>query len=110
MLWALKVRIPMDIAVGSSALMVGLTAAGGFAGHMVAGHWDWKTSLILGVAVFIGGQIGARKALSIDKKKMKKLFGWFLLIIALLMVLKNMPSLSIGFQMLIIQLHGMGYT
>ena len=95
-LMVLLLGIPMDIAVGSSALMVGLTATGGFAGHLVAGHWDWKTSLILGVAVFIGGQIGARKALSIDKKKMKKLFGWFLLGIALLMVLKNSPSLSIS--------------
>lgn len=98
-LMVLLLGIPMDIAVGSSALMVGLTAAGGFAGHLVAGHWDWKTSLILGIAVFIGGQFGARKALAIDKKKMKKIFGWFLLIIALLMVLKNMPSLSIAFKL-----------
>ncbi len=86
----------MDIAVGSTVLIVGLTAAGGFAGHLVAGHWDWKTSLILGVAVFIGGQIGARKALSIDKKKMKKLFGWFLLMIAGLMAFKNLPLVSIS--------------
>jgi len=96
-LMVLLLGIPMDIAVGSSALMVGLTATGGFAGHLAAGHWDWKTSLILGIAVFIGGQIGARKALTIDKKKMKKLFGWFLLGIALLMALKNMPQLSISF-------------
>ena len=32
--------IPMEIAVGSSALMVGLTASGGFAGHLLRGHWD----------------------------------------------------------------------
>ncbi len=89
-LMVLLLGIPMDIAVGSSALMIGITAAGGFAGHLAAGHWDWKTSIILGIAVFIGGQIGARKALSIDKKKMKKLFGWFLLIIAGLMAFKNL--------------------
>ena len=95
-LMVLLLGIPMDIAVGSSALMVGLTAAGGFAGHLAVGHWDWKTSIILGIAVFIGGQIGARKALSIDKKKMKKLFGWFLLIIAGLMAFKNLPLVSIS--------------
>ncbi len=88
-LMVLLLGIPMDIAIASSALMVGLTAIGGFAGHLVAGHWDWKTSLMLGLAVFIGGQIGARKALAIDKKKMKKMFGWFLLIIASLMIIKN---------------------
>lgn len=80
--------IPMDIAVGSSAFMVGLTAAGGFTGHVVSGHWDWKTSLILAVAVFIGGQIGGHIAIGVDKKKLKKGFGWFLLAIAALMMIK----------------------
>lgn len=80
--------IPMDIAVGSSAFMVGITAAGGFAGHVASGHWDWKTSLILAAAVFIGGQIGARRALSLDNKKMKKVFGWFLMGLALMMIVR----------------------
>ena len=62
--------------------------AGGFAGHVALGHWDWRTSLVLGIAVFIGGQIGARKSIRIDKKKMKKGFGWLLMAIALLMVVK----------------------
>lgn len=85
-LMVLLLGIPMDIAVGSSAFMVGVTAAGGFAGHAAVGHWDWRTSLLLAIAVFIGAQIGARKAIGIDKKKMKKAFGWFLLAIATLMV------------------------
>ena len=89
-LMVLLLGIPMDIAVGSSAFMVGLTAAGGFAGHVASGHWDWKTSLILAGGVFIGGQIGARKSLGIDKKKMKKAFGWFLMGIAVIMVGKAM--------------------
>ncbi len=78
--------IPMDIAIGSSALMVGITAAGGFAGHLASGHWDWRTSLVLAVAVFAGGQIGSRISLGLDKKKLKKGFGWFLLLIASLMI------------------------
>jgi uncharacterized membrane protein YfcA len=80
--------IPMEIAVGSSALMVGLTAAGGFAGHVASGHWDWRTSLILAVVVFAGGQIGARMSIGVDRKKMKKGFGWFLFAVALVMCLK----------------------
>lgn len=91
-LMVLLLGIPMDIAVGSSAFMVGLTAAGGFAGHVAIGHWDWKTSCILAVAVFIGGQIGARRALGIDKKKMKKAFGWFLMGIAVVMVIRSLWS------------------
>jgi uncharacterized membrane protein YfcA len=80
--------IPMDIAVGSSALMVGITSIGGFAGHVTSGHWDWRVSLVLAVAVFIGGQIGSRISLGLDKKKLKKSFGWFLLVIAALMIIR----------------------
>lgn len=80
--------IPMDIAVGSSAFMVGLTASGGFAGHVINGHWDWKVSLMLAIAVFVGGQFGSRFTVKLDKAKLKKSFGYFLLVIAVTMVVK----------------------
>jgi len=91
-LMVLLLGIPMDVAVASSAFMVGLTALGGFGGHLASGHWDWKTSLVLAVAVFIGGQIGARKSIGIEKKKMKKIFGWFLMVIAVVMILRTQFS------------------
>ncbi len=84
--------IPMDIAVGSSAFMVGVTAAGGFAGHVVSGHWDWRASLILAVAVFAGGQIGSRLAVQLDEEKLKRVFGWFLLAIAAVMVARTLMA------------------
>jgi uncharacterized protein len=80
--------VPMDIAIGSSAFMIGLTAAGGFAGHVAGGHWDWRSSLVLGMVVFAGGQIGSRLSLGLDKKKLKRAFGWFLLVIAVVMAVK----------------------
>jgi len=80
--------VPMEIAVGSSAFMVGLTAVGGFAGHVASGHWDWRTSLVLAVVVFVGGQIGARKSIGIEKSKIKKGFAWLLVAIAAGMTVK----------------------
>jgi hypothetical protein len=77
--------VPMEIAIGSSALMIGLTAFGGFAGHVASGHWDWMTSLLLAVAVFVGGRIGARRSVTLDRRKVKTAFGWFLLAVAVLM-------------------------
>lgn len=82
----LLLGIPMDIAVGSSALMVGLTAAGGFAGHLVHGHWDWRLSILFAIAVFAGAQLGSRLAVHADKNKLKRAFGWFLLVIGAVMV------------------------
>ncbi len=87
-LMVLVLGVPMDIAVASSALMVGLTASGGFAGHLLHGCWDSKLSLVLAAAVFIGGQIGSRLTVRLDKRKLKVGFGWFLLVIAATMVFK----------------------
>lgn len=70
--------VPMNIAVGSSAFMVGLTATGGFAGHLAAGHVNWPVTLALVPGIFIAGQIGARRAVKVDKHRMKIYFGWFL--------------------------------
>lgn len=85
----LLLGIPMEIAIASSAFMVGLTALAGFSGHLFSGYWDWKTSLILAVAVFVGAQIGARVSIGIDKNKIKKGFGWFLLVVAILMLIRR---------------------
>ena len=81
--------VPMNIAVGSSAFMVGLTASGGFLGHLAAGHFDWKIALALIPGIFIGGQIGARASVKVDKTKMKRFFGFVLAALALFLVIRT---------------------
>lgn len=74
--------VPMKIAVGSSSLMIGITALTGLFGHALAGHFDPKLALTLGAAVLAGSQIGARLGVKIDKKRHKKYFGYLLIFIA----------------------------
>ncbi len=81
--------VPMNIAVGSSAFMVGLTASGGFLGHLKAGHVNWPVALLLAPGIFLAGQIGARVAVKVDKKRMKIYFGWFLFALAALLVVRT---------------------
>lgn len=95
-LMVLLLGIPMDIAIGSSALMIGITATSGFAGHAINGHWDWTLSLILAATVFVGAQIGARFSLKLNKKLLKKAFGWFLIAIAVLMIVRVTGVLPSG--------------
>lgn len=78
--------VPMEIAVASSSFMVGLTACGGFAGHWLVGHVDWETTLLLLPIVFIGGQLGARTSLKINERKLKRGFGFFLILMAVALV------------------------
>jgi uncharacterized membrane protein YfcA len=84
--------VPMNIAVGSSAFMVGLTASGGFLGHMAAGHFDWKMALALAPGIFIAAQIGARTSVRVDKTKMRRFFGFMLATLAVLLVIRTVLS------------------
>ena len=46
---ALLFRMPMDVVLGCSAVMVSLTALGGLFGHLAAaGSWDWGPNLAAG--------------------------------------------------------------
>jgi uncharacterized protein len=74
--------IPLPIAIGSSAFMVGLTAAAGLLGHISVGGLDWTSALLLTIPVFIGGQIGSRLSIHLNTQRLQKWFGIFVLLIA----------------------------
>ena len=80
--------VPMDIAVATSTVMVTLTAGSGVIGHAMHGNVDWHTGLTLALAAIIGGLIGSRISLKTDKTKLKRLFGFIILLIALKIIYK----------------------
>jgi len=74
--------VPMSIAVGSTAFMVGLTAAAGLVGHLSMGHFELHYAVVLALPVFIGGQIGSRISVRLDQERLKTWFGVFLFLVA----------------------------
>jgi len=80
--------VPMDIAVATSTVMVALTALSGVIGHAMHGNVDWHTGLTLALAAVIGCLIGSRISLKTDKNKLKRLFGFAVLLIALRIIYK----------------------
>ncbi len=85
--------IPLDIAIGSSAFMIGITATCGLAGHLVHGYMDWKQSLMLAAVVFAGGQIGSRISIRLDKRKLKRGFGYLLIGVAVVMFINALRQI-----------------
>jgi len=83
-LMVLLFGIPVPIAIGSSAFMVGLTATAGLLGHVSVGHFDWWSALVLSIPVFIGGQIGSRLSIHLNAQRLEKWFGVFIFLIAIL--------------------------
>lgn len=54
-----------------------------------AGQLNLKYAMIIAIAFFIGGYFGSKIALSISPEKMKKIFAFALIFIALNMLLKK---------------------
>ena len=83
----LFVGIPIQQAIGTSMLIIALKSLIGFTGDIGSGQEiDWSflalfTSISL-VGLFIGLYLGTK----IDSTKLKRAFGWFILVMALLIV------------------------
>jgi uncharacterized membrane protein YfcA len=78
--------VPMGIAVGSSSLMVGVTALTGFVGHLLRGHFDLKLTAVLAGAVLLGSQIGPRFAIKSNQNTLKKCFALLLVAISIWLI------------------------
>jgi uncharacterized membrane protein YfcA len=85
----LVVGLPMKEAIGTSLLIIALNSLIGFIGDI--GHFsiDWffmlKISLIAIGGIFIGGAIAKKMA----GEKLKKGFGWFVLIMGIYIIIKE---------------------
>ena len=83
--------VPMDIAVGTSSGMVFLTAIFGLAGHlMTANKINWLVMMLISVACLIGGILGAKISLKIDRKKLRLSYGFLMFMLAILTILKRL--------------------
>lgn len=80
--------IPMDIAVATSGLMVGITSLGGFVGHLVQGHFDWRVALVMAPGVFAGAWFGAHTMLRVNRELLRKIFGVAMFLIASGLILR----------------------
>ncbi len=91
-LMVLLFRVPMPLAIGSSAFMVGLTASAGLLGHASVGHVHWHLAALMSVPVFLGSQIGSRFSVHLKSEKLKRTYGLFLIFVALLTTLRLFPG------------------
>jgi hypothetical protein len=76
----------MEIAVGTSAAMVAVTALMGFAGHMVNGSFNPALAIPLTVVAVLGGLLGSRMALKSKPKNLKSIFAVTNLVAGIVMV------------------------
>jgi uncharacterized protein len=83
-------RLPMKIAVGTSLLIIAAKSLIGFLGDMANYEMDWRL-LIIVTALSAGGIfIGNFFCNKIDGTKLKTSFGWFVLVMGVYIIVKEL--------------------
>ncbi|WP_316817588.1 sulfite exporter TauE/SafE family protein [Pedobacter nyackensis] len=81
----------MDIkkAVGTSLAVIALNSLSGFVNDLDHVDINWKFLLIISAIALVGSVAGARLADRINSKRLKACFGWFILILGILIITRE---------------------
>lgn len=92
---ALLAGLPMPAAVGTSLVVIAMQSFAGLAGHLAHEQIDWRVAAMVTAAAVVGALIGSRLTEMIDPNALRKLFGWFVLLMASV-VLAQETSATVG--------------
>ena len=81
-------KSPTKIAAGSSHLIISFSALAGIIGHATSHHFDLPLILVTGIAVLIGGNLGARISMKINTKMIKAGLGLIMWAFAIQILVK----------------------
>ena len=89
----LLARLPMKMAVGTSLLIIAAKSLIGFLGDVSTQTIDWSMLLIFTGLSIVGIFIGSALSKKINEKALKKGFGWFVLVMGIYIIAKELMSL-----------------
>jgi hypothetical protein len=81
-------KCPTKIAAGSSHLIISFSALSGILGHLTSHRFDIPLIAVTGIAVLIGGNLGARVSMKIKIKMIKAGLGLIMLAFAAQLLVK----------------------
>ena len=82
-------KLPMKQAVGTSLLIIAAKSLIGFTGDLSNYTMDWKLLLSVSTLAITGIFIGDALSKKIDGNKLKKGFGWFVLVMGIYIIIKE---------------------
>lgn len=84
-------KMPMKKAIGTSLLIIAINSVFGFlVSYEHFGEINWMFLMIISGLAILGIIIGARLSKNIDGKKLKPAFGWFVLMMGIFVIVKEM--------------------
>lgn len=82
-------KIPMKVAIGTSLVIIFFNSLIGFFSSVNHVKIDWNFLLSLSFIAIIGITIGTQLSKKINGEKLKPIFGWFILIMGVYIILKE---------------------
>jgi uncharacterized protein len=82
-------KLPMKQAVGTSLLIIAAKSLFGFLGDISHATMDWKLLISVTILAISGILLGNRLSRNIDGEKLKKSFGWFVLVMGIYILIKE---------------------
>jgi len=86
----LFMKLPMKTAIGTSLVIIAINSIFGFLFSLKQTPLDWKILLLFTGLSIAGIYIGSRFAEKIQGKTLKKWFGWFVLIMGIYIIIKEL--------------------
>ncbi len=84
-------KLQMKAAVGTSLLIIAANSLTGFLGDLTTSLiFNWNLLLLFSAFALIGIFIGTKASDYIDNKKLKPIFGWFVLIMGIYIIIKEL--------------------
>lgn len=83
-------KLPMKQAVGTSLLIIAAKSLIGFTGDLSNYTMDWKLLLSVTALAIVGIFIGDALSKKVDGTKLKKGFGWFVLVMGVYIIVKEL--------------------
>lgn len=87
-------KLPMKEAVGTSLVIIALKSLIGFLGENSNAQVDWKFLIAITGFAVLGIIIGTQLAKKIDGNKLKPAFGWFVLVMGIYIIIKELFFLN----------------
>ena len=87
----LLAKIPIRMSVGTSLLIIAFNSLSGFAGEFIEKHesMDYSMLILFAILSVIGTFIGFRLTLRLYPSQLKRIFGWFVLVMGISIMIKE---------------------
>lgn len=85
--------LPMELAVGTSLVVIAMKSLAGFAGFIGHTHVDWTIGLSISASAVIGSIAGGLLVSRIPASTLRAVFGWLVIAMALFILAQELPAL-----------------